>query len=112
MFVETFYLLNFDCLLVYIIEARNLLLITICKHIRYHIGAREEIQLCTDILGEILTFLFHQNRLHDNSKVNICSRRDLEILSLSTLDMLIETCLIVIDRMVSVLVSFYLYIHT
>lgn len=88
-----------------ILEARNLLLITICKHLRHHISAREEIQLCTDILGEILTFLFHLNRLHDSSKVNICSRRDLEILSLSTLDMLIETCLIVIDRMVSVLVS-------
>lgn len=87
----------------YITEARNLLLITICKHLRHHISAREEIQLCTDILGEILTFLFHLNRSH--SKVNICFRRDLEILSLSTLDMLIETCLIVIDRMVSVLVS-------
>lgn len=84
-------------------EARNLLLITICKHLRHHISAREEIQLCTDILGEILTFLFHLNR--SQSKVNICFRRDLEILSLSTLDMLIETCLIVIDRMVSVLVN-------
>lgn len=92
----------------YIVEARNLLLITICKHLRHHISAREEIQLCTDILGEILTFLFHLNRSHDNSKVNICFRRDLEILSLSTLDMLIETCLIVIDRMVSVLVSYNL----
>ncbi|XP_015379000.1 PREDICTED: dedicator of cytokinesis protein 3 [Diuraphis noxia] len=86
-------------------EARNLLLITICKHLRHHISAREEIQLCTDILGEILTFLFHLNRSNDSSKVNICFRRDLEILSLSTLDMLIETCLIVIDRMVSVLAN-------
>lgn len=86
------------------------MLITICKHLRHHISAREEIQLCTDILGEILTFLFHLNRLHDNSKVNICFRRDLEILSLSTLDMLIETCLIVIDRMVSVLVSTFVFL--
>lgn len=86
-------------------EARNLLLITICKHLRHHISAREEIQLCTDIMGEILTFLFHLNRSHESSKVNICFRRDLEILSLSTLDMLIETCLIVIDRMVSVLAN-------
>ncbi|XP_050533759.1 dedicator of cytokinesis protein 3 isoform X2 [Daktulosphaira vitifoliae] len=86
-------------------EARNLLLITICKHLRHHISAKEEIQLCTDILGDILTFVFHQNRLHDSGKVNICSRRDLEILTLSTLDMLIETSLIVIDRMVSVLAN-------
>lgn len=86
------------------------MLITICKHLRYHISVREEIQLCTDILGEILTFLFHLNRLHDNNKVNICSRRDLEILSLSILDMLIETCLIVIERMVSVLVSLFCFL--
>lgn len=79
-----------------------------CKHLRYHISAREEIQLCIDILGDILTFLFHLNRLQDNSKVNICSRRDLEILSLNILDMLIETCLIVVERMVSVLVKLYL----
>lgn len=85
------------------------MLITICKHLRHHISAREEIQLCTDILGDILTFLFHLNRLQDNSKVNICSRRDLEIISLNILDMLIETCLIVIDRMVSVLVGFLLF---
>jgi dedicator of cytokinesis protein 3 len=95
--------------LFYILEARNLLLITICKHLRHHISAREEIQLCTDILGEILTFLFHLNRLQDNGKVNICCRRNLEILSLNILDMLIETCLIVIDRMVSVLVCFLLF---
>lgn len=92
------------CFICYIIEARNLLLITICKHLKYHISAREEIQLCTDILGDILSFLFHLNRLHDNSKVNICSRRDLEILGLGILDMLIETCLMVIDRMDSILV--------
>ncbi|XP_050437512.1 dedicator of cytokinesis protein 3 isoform X2 [Adelges cooleyi] len=86
-------------------EARNLLLITICKHLRHHISAREEIQLCTDILGDILTFLFHHNPMQDGGKLNICYRRDLEILTLSTLDMLIETCLIAIDRMVSVLAN-------
>lgn len=104
------YLLYFFSFFLTYIEARNLLLITICKHLRYHISAREEIQFCTDILGEILTFLFHLNRLHESNKVNICSRRDLEILSLSILDMLIETCLIVIERMVSVLVSLILFL--
>lgn len=84
-------------------------MITICKHLKHHISVREEIQLCTDILGDILSFLYHLNRSHDNSKVNICSRRDLEILSLGILDMLIETCLMVIDRMDSTLVIFIYY---
>ncbi|XP_076248536.1 dedicator of cytokinesis spg isoform X2 [Calliopsis andreniformis] len=76
-------------------ESRNLLLITICRHLRIHLLRREELRSCTDILGEILSFLHKKER--DTNKVNNCIHHDVETLCLSILDVLIQTILIVIN---------------
>lgn len=75
-------------------ESRNLLLVTMCKHLRLHLARREELRSCTDILGEILSFLHKRGR--DTNKVNNCIHHDVETLCLSVLDVLIQTIQIVI----------------
>ncbi|KAK7862569.1 hypothetical protein R5R35_004185 [Gryllus longicercus] len=84
-------------------ESRNLLLTTSCKHLRLHLAHRDELRLCTEILGEVLGFLFKQRGAQSQDKVNNCLHHDVEILCLSTLDMLIQTVLIIIDRSAAVL---------
>ncbi|XP_033610429.1 dedicator of cytokinesis protein 3 isoform X2 [Cryptotermes secundus] len=84
-------------------ESRNLLLSTSCKHLRVHLAHRDELRLCTEILGEILSFLFKQRQAQEQGKVNNCLHHDVEVLCLTTLDMLIQTVLIIIDRSAPVL---------
>ncbi|CAG2063574.1 unnamed protein product, partial [Timema podura] len=84
-------------------ESRNMLLSICCKHLRVHLAHRDELRLCTEILGEILTFLFKQRQSQEQGKVNNCLHHDVEILCLTTLDMLIQTVLIIIDRSAAVL---------
>ncbi|XP_054273723.1 dedicator of cytokinesis protein 3 isoform X2 [Macrosteles quadrilineatus] len=80
-------------------EARYLLLNTCCKHLRMHLAHRDELRLCSEILSEILSYIFQQQRLEQvNGKVNNSLHLDLEILCRDTLDMLIQTVLIIIDR--------------
>ncbi|XP_046396689.1 dedicator of cytokinesis protein 3 [Ischnura elegans] len=88
-------------------ESRSLLLSTICKHLRLHLAHRSELRLCTDILGEILIFLHRQrqDQEKEQGKVNNCLHHDVEIVCLATLDMLIQTVLIIIDRSASVVSS-------
>ncbi|XP_011698260.1 PREDICTED: dedicator of cytokinesis protein 3 [Wasmannia auropunctata] len=76
-------------------ESRNMLLVTVCRHLRIHLARREELRSCTDILGEILSFLHKRGR--DTNKVNNCIHHDVETLCLSVLDVLIQTILIVIN---------------
>ncbi|XP_043596700.1 dedicator of cytokinesis protein 3 isoform X4 [Bombus pyrosoma] len=76
-------------------ESRNLLLVTMCRHLRIHLVRREELRSCTEILGEILSFLYKRGR--DTNKVNNCIQHDVETLCLSILDVLIQTILIVIN---------------
>ena len=76
-------------------ESRNLLLVTICSHLRIHLARREELRSCTEILGEILSFLHKRGR--DTNKVNNCIHHDVETLSLSILDVLIQTILIIVN---------------
>ncbi|OAD58785.1 Dedicator of cytokinesis protein 3 [Eufriesea mexicana] len=76
-------------------ESRNLLLVTMCRHLRFHLVRREELRSCTDILGEILSFLHKRGR--DTNKVNNCIHHDVETLCLSVLDVLVQTILIVIN---------------
>lgn len=38
-------------------ESRALILPTCCEHVRNHLVAREELRLCLDILGDIISFL-------------------------------------------------------
>nr|CAD7269153.1 unnamed protein product [Timema shepardi] len=84
-------------------ESRNMLLSICCKHLRVHLAHRDELRLCTEILGEILSFLFKQRQSQEQGKVNNCLHHDVEILCLTTLDMLIQTVLIIIDRSAAVL---------
>nr|CAD7432042.1 unnamed protein product [Timema monikensis] len=84
-------------------ESRNMLLSICCKHLRVHLAHRDELRLCTEILGEILSFLFKQRLSQEQGKVNNCLHHDVEILCLTTLDMLIQTVLIIIDRSAAVL---------
>nr|XP_018899728.1 PREDICTED: dedicator of cytokinesis protein 3 isoform X2 [Bemisia tabaci] len=81
-------------------ESRSILLATCCKHLRIHLAHRDELRLCAEILGEILSFLYQQKRqqINEGGKVNNCFHHDVEIICLSTLDMLIQTVLIIIDR--------------
>lgn len=76
-------------------ESRNLLLVTMCRHLRIHLIRREELRSCTEIFGEILSFLHKRGR--DTNKVNNCIQHDVETLCLSILDVLIQTILIVIN---------------
>ncbi|KAJ1522281.1 hypothetical protein ONE63_002583 [Megalurothrips usitatus] len=86
-------------------ESRSQLLGMCCKQLRMHLAHRDELRLCTEILGEILGYLFkqRQTQLQDQGKVNNCLHHDVEILCVHTLDMLIQTVLIIIDRPTSVL---------
>lgn len=88
-------------------ESRSQLLGMCCKQLRMHLAHRDELRLCTEILGEILGFLFkqRQSQLQEQGKVNNCLHHDVEILCIHTLDMLIQTVLIIIDRPTSVLGS-------
>lgn len=38
-------------------ESRGLLLPTCCEHVKMHLMQREELRLCSDIMGDIITFL-------------------------------------------------------
>ena len=38
-------------------ESRSLILPTCCEHVKYHLVAKQELRLCCDILGDIITFL-------------------------------------------------------
>ncbi|XP_039296231.1 LOW QUALITY PROTEIN: dedicator of cytokinesis protein 3 [Nilaparvata lugens] len=84
-------------------ESRSLLLLTCCKHLRMHLSRRDELRLCTEILGEVISFIFKQQQA--SGKINNCLHHDLEIICLNTLDMLIQTVLILIDRSAAVLGS-------
>lgn len=87
-------------------ESRNILLANACKHLRIQLHRREELKLCTEILGEILSILFKQKKqLEGQGKINNCVHHDLEILCTSILDMLVQAVLSIIDRDTKVLVS-------
>ncbi|XP_015108826.1 dedicator of cytokinesis protein 3 isoform X1 [Diachasma alloeum] len=76
-------------------ESRNLLLSTMCRHLKIHLARREELRMCTEILGEILSFLHKRGR--DTNKVNNCIHHDIETLCISLLDILVQTILIIIN---------------
>ncbi|XP_052125383.1 dedicator of cytokinesis protein 4 isoform X2 [Frankliniella occidentalis] len=88
-------------------ESRSQLLGMCCKQLRMHLAHRDELRLCTEILGEILGYLFkqRQSQLQEQGKVNNCLHHDVEILCLHILDILVQTVLIIIDRPTPVLGS-------
>ncbi|XP_044271519.1 dedicator of cytokinesis protein 3 isoform X2 [Tribolium madens] len=78
-------------------ESRNILLANACKHLRVQLHRREELKLCTDILGEILAFLFKQRRQFEGQKINNCIHHDVETLCINILDILVQAVLTTID---------------
>ncbi|XP_076266616.1 dedicator of cytokinesis spg isoform X4 [Rhynchophorus ferrugineus] len=85
-------------------ESRNILLANACKHLRYHLIRKEELKLCTDILGEILSILFKQKKPSEElGKMNNCMYHDVDTLNLSILEVLIQTVLNIIDKDLKIL---------
>lgn len=79
---------------------------TLCRHLRLHLARRDELRLCTETLSDIISYLYKQRRIDDEQgKVNNCIHHDVDTLCINTLDMLIQTVLIIIDRNTAVLVS-------
>ncbi|KAF2896229.1 hypothetical protein ILUMI_09945 [Ignelater luminosus] len=80
-------------------DSRNMLLANACKHLRYHLIHRDELRLCTEILGEILSFLCKQRKqCEEQGKINNCIHHDVDTLCVNTFDVLIQTVLIIIDK--------------
>lgn len=93
-------------LMSFFLESRNILLANACKHLRYHLIHRDELRLCTEILGEILSFLFKQRKqCEEQGKMNNCIHHDVDTLCISTLDVLIQTILVIIDKDTKVIVG-------
>lgn len=89
----------------FFVESRNILLANACKHLRYHLIHRDELRLCTEILGEILSFLYKQRKLcEEQGKMNNCIHHDVDTLCINTLDVLIQTILVIIDKDTKVIV--------
>ncbi|XP_066246456.1 dedicator of cytokinesis protein 3 isoform X2 [Euwallacea similis] len=85
-------------------ESRTILLANACKHLRFHLMRKEELKLCTDIMGEILGFLFKQKKANEEQgKVNNCIHHDVDTLNLSILEVLIQTVLSIIDKDLKIL---------
>lgn len=80
-------------------ESRSIILATCCKHVRFHLIRKDELRLCTEILGEVLGFLFKQQKLtNEQEKINNCIHHDIETLTVSVLVVLIQTILSIIDK--------------
>ncbi|XP_050303860.1 dedicator of cytokinesis protein 3 isoform X2 [Anthonomus grandis grandis] len=85
-------------------ESRGILLSNACRHLRYHLYRKEELKLCTEIMGEILGFLFKQKKINEEQgKVNNCIHHDVDVLNLSILEVLIQTVLSIIDKDLKIL---------
>ncbi|KAK7603682.1 hypothetical protein V9T40_003681 [Parthenolecanium corni] len=82
-------------------ECRSLLLTNVSRHLRYHLGQRDELRLCMDILSEILSFLYHKTRNPDSGSTTL--QQEIRIVCLSSLDMLIQTVLLSMDRSAPIL---------
>uniref|UniRef100_A0A1Y1KZG9 C2 DOCK-type domain-containing protein n=1 Tax=Photinus pyralis TaxID=7054 RepID=A0A1Y1KZG9_PHOPY len=85
-------------------DSRNMLLANACKHLRYHLVHRDELRLCTEILGEILGFLCKQKKhCEEQGKINNCIHHDVDTLCINTFDVLIQTVLAIIDKNITVI---------
>lgn len=90
----------------FISESRNILLSNACKHLRHHLNHRDELKLCTDILGEVISFLFKQKlQCEEQGKISNLIHHDVDTICLNFLDVLISTVLTIIDKDTKVIVS-------
>ncbi|KAK9889845.1 hypothetical protein WA026_007208 [Henosepilachna vigintioctopunctata] len=80
-------------------ESRSLLLSCACKHLRFHLIHRDELTLCTEVLSEILGFLFKQRKICDEQgKINNCIHHDVDTLCVNILEVLLQTVLLLLDK--------------
>ncbi|XP_045764992.1 dedicator of cytokinesis protein 3 isoform X2 [Maniola jurtina] len=73
-------------------EARNIVLTTACHHLRVHLSRRDELSLCADMLGELVTLLWKKedpDQPVDDDELD----PDVDVLCLNTLDVLVEIVL-------------------
>ncbi|XP_049823045.1 dedicator of cytokinesis protein 3 isoform X2 [Aethina tumida] len=85
-------------------ESRIILLETSCKHLHYHLMRRDELKLCTEILGDILSFLFKERKgSGEIGKINNCIHHDVDTVCRTILEILVQTILTVIDKEVKVM---------
>ncbi|XP_037027423.1 dedicator of cytokinesis protein 3 isoform X2 [Bradysia coprophila] len=82
--------------LFHIDDCRSILLTNVCKHLRLHLARRDELMICADILSEILTHLFDL-RMRQMDKPSNILQHDLNALCCNTLDILMETIIVIVD---------------
>lgn len=86
-------------------ESRSIILAVACKHIRIHLGRRDELRLCADILTEIMNYLHELRKNQCSEKPSNYLAHDLNTLSRNILDILMQTILIIIEASPPVLSS-------
>jgi dedicator of cytokinesis protein 3 len=75
-----------------------------CKHLKLHLGYRDELKLCSEIIAEILIHL-HDVQQQGLDKVATTIQHDLNTLCSSILDVLLKTILIIMEGSPSCLTS-------
>lgn len=76
-----------------------------CKQLRISLLRRDELKLCTDILSEMLNFLFKLSCNEETDKQSNYLAHDLNSLCRNILDILMQTILIIIEASPPVLSS-------
>lgn len=65
-------------------------------------------KLCTEILGDILSFLFKERKgSGETGKINNCIHHDVDTVCRTILEILVQTILTVIDKEVKVMVCIF-----
>ncbi|KAL7022521.1 hypothetical protein ACKWTF_012281 [Chironomus riparius] len=81
-------------------DTRSIILTIACEHLSYHLSKRDELKLCSEMLGEIL---IHLNNLKNQKQENI----DIELFELcrNILGVLTETVMLILTTSLNVLSS-------
>lgn len=87
---------------IYFLESRSVILAVACKHLRAHMARRDELKLCAEILGEIITHL-NKLRQEQQDKPSNTLQHDLDALCRNILEILIQTILIIMEGSPTVL---------
>ncbi|XP_017103025.2 dedicator of cytokinesis protein 3 isoform X1 [Drosophila bipectinata] len=77
-------------------DSRTVVLSVACKHLRMHLGRRDELRLCAEILSEILSQL-HELQKEQRDKVTNTLQHDLDSLCKNILGILIRTISIIME---------------
>lgn len=83
-------------------ECRSIVLALACRHVRVHLGRRDELRLCGDILAEIVGRLWELRRAQADKMSNTL-QHDLNALCRSVLDPLMQTILVIMEGSPAVL---------